>query len=72
MIDGEEGWRGMRNKQMPHDYTGTTQIKNKLSRLAYIVKGLLMRNAEHRRSNMAGKIGKPTCGAHLSGRRSAN
>ena len=21
MIDGEEGWRGMRNKQMPHDYT---------------------------------------------------
>ena len=21
MIDGEEGWRGMRNKQTPHDYT---------------------------------------------------
>ena len=21
MINGEEGWRGMRNKQTPHDYT---------------------------------------------------
>ena len=21
MIDGEEGWGGMRNKQTPHDYT---------------------------------------------------
>ena len=46
MIDGEEGWRAMRNKQTPHDYTGMAQINNKLSRLAYIVKGL-MRNAEH-------------------------
>ena len=71
MIDGEEGWRGMRNKQTPHDYTWTAQINNKLSRLAYIVKGL-MRNAEHWRSNMAGKTGKPTCGAHPSGRRSAD
>ena len=71
MIDGEEGWRGMRNKQTPHDYTWTTQINNKLSRLAYIVKGL-MRNTEHWRSNMAGKRWKPTCGAHPSGRRSAD
>ena len=25
MIDGEEGWRGMRNKQTPHDYTSNKQ-----------------------------------------------
>ena len=71
MIDGEEGWRGMRNKQTPHDYTWAAQIHNKLSRLAYIVKGL-MRNAEHWHSNMAGKTGKPTSGAHPSRRRSVD
>ena len=42
MIDGEEGWRGMRNKQTPHDYTSTAQIKN---RLAYIVKGLMRKRS---------------------------
>ena len=71
MIDGEEGWRGMRNEQTPHDYTWTAQINNKLSRLAYIVKGL-MGNAEYWRSNMARKTGKPTCGAHPLGRHSAD